>query len=73
MSLLQGPTIHFRHFFQLRHEVLADFLFRDATKRSILWQETDVSKVVECREQGNLRKFGDAGDEDEALVLIISL
>ena len=63
MGLLQSPTIYFRHFFQLRHEVLAYFLFRDAAKRGILWQETDVSKVIECREQGNLRKLGGASAE----------
>ena len=73
MSLLQSPTIHFRHFLQLWHEILADFLFRDTAKRGILWQETDIGQIVECREQGNLRKLGDAGDKDEALVLIVSL
>ena len=73
MGLLQSPTIYFRHFLQLWHKVLADFLVRDTAKRGILRQETDIGQIVECREQGNLRKLGDAGNEDKALVLIVSL
>lgn len=73
MGLLQSPAVHFCHSFQFRLEVLSDFFFCDAADGSIFWKETDIGQVVENREERNLRKLGNARDEDETLVGIVSL
>lgn len=36
-------------------------------------RQTDVAEVIEHREEGNLRKLGNASDKDKLLILIISL
>ena len=72
VGLLQGPAIHFSHSFQFRLEVLSDFFFCDTADGSIFWKETDIGQVVENREKRDLRKLGNARDEDETLVRIIS-
>ena len=71
MSLLQGPLVHFGHSFQFWLEVLPDFFFCNTANGSIFWKETDIGQVVEYREKRNLRKLGDARNEDETLVRII--
>ena len=73
MGLLQSPAVHFCHSFQFRLEVLSDFFFCDTADGCIFWKETDIGQVVENREERNLRKLGNARDEDETLVGIISL
>ena len=72
MSLLQGPLVHFSHSFQFRLEVLPDFFFCNTADSCIFRKETDIGQVVENREKRNLRKLGDARNEDETLVRIIS-
>ena len=73
MGLLQGPAIHFSHPFQFRLEVLPDLFFSNTADGSIFWKETDIGQVVENREKRDLCKLGNARDEDETLVGIISL
>ena len=73
VGFLCRPFVARRHLFQLRLEVLPDLFLRNAAEGSVFGLETDVGQVVECGEQGDLRKLGDARDEDKLLVLVVSL
>lgn len=73
VCLLEGPFVTLCQFFHFFLEVVADFLLCDATNGGVLGQEADVGQVVEGREQGDLCELGDACDEDEIFVFVISL
>ena len=45
----------------------------DAAKRRVLWHHGYIAKVVQRGEDAQLAELGDAGDEDELLVLVAHL
>ncbi len=49
------------------------FFLRNTADGCIFRLKADVAQIVEHREERNLRKLGDAGDEDKLLVFIICL
>lgn len=70
LCLLWSPSIFFSHRLNFRHEVVGNFLFRNAADSGVRCIKTDVTQVVEYGEQGDLCELGDARDEDEAFVLV---
>ena len=53
-------------------EVFEHFIFCDATYRCIFWFKTDVTQIVEHREEWDLRKLSDACNKYKLLIFIIS-
>ena len=73
MSFLYRPVVYFAHLFKLRHEVLFNLFFGNATNGSIFRHETDVCQVVENREERYLCKLGNTRDEYKLFILVVSL
>ena len=71
-SFIVGPVLIFCQFADFRFEITQHLFLRYATDGCILWLKTDVAQVVEYREERNLRKLGNAGDEDELLIFVVS-
>ena len=68
-SLLHSPAVLIRHRPYLWHEVVVYLLLGDTAYCCILRHEADVGEIVEHGEQRDLRKLGDAREENETLVL----
>lgn len=69
--LLWSPSVFFSHRLNLRHEVVGNFLFRNAADGGVRCIKTDVAQIIENREERNLSELGDARDKDETLVFVL--
>ena len=72
-SFIECPVFVFCQFIDFRLKIAQHLFFRNTTDGCIFRLKADIAQIIEYREERNLRKLGDAGDEDKLLVFIICL
>ena len=72
-SFIECPVFVFCQFVDFRLKIAQHLFFRNTTDGCIFRLKADVAQIVEYREERDLRKLGDAGDEDKLFVFVICL
>ena len=72
-GLVECAVLIFCQFVDFGLEIAKHFFLRDAADGRVFGLKTDVAQIVEHGEEGDLRKLGDARDEDKLLVFVVRL
>ena len=68
-----GAVLIRSQFVDFGFEIAEHFFLRNAADGSVFGLKTDVAQIVEYGEERDLRKLGDACDEDKLLVFVVRL
>ena len=72
-GLVECAVLIFCQFADFGLEIAEHFFLRDAADGRVFGLKTDVAQIIEYGEEGDLRKLGDARDEDKLLVFVVCL
>ena len=70
-GFIECPSFTYCQLVDFRLEITQHLFFGNAADGSIFRVETDVTQIIEHREERNLCKLGYACDEDKLLVFVV--